>query len=232
MPDRGLREPGSVDRVELAIAPETLVWQDARWLQITFEVDRQAALRHLPPDVARPIPCYARIVVADGTLGGTRVAMAALFAGGRFRLMPRNVLAAAVTDRGADRLPGLLGSGVSEGTVRLERTGQHVVASVAAATGPLVAVTLPGLYAIEPAMLRWDPWLGAGGRDGATVIAETTVLPEIDAAYLSREAAIELAPELSRESAWRQFRNAATISACYAEGTLTLRGPEVQQAWT
>lgn len=228
MPDRGLRESGSVEMVELATAPQTLVWQDARWLQVTFEVDRQAALRHLPPDIARPIPCYARIVVADGMLGGTRVALAALLAGGRFRMMPRNVLAAAVTEGGADRVRGLLGSGVSEGTVRLERTGQHVVASVA----PLVAVTLPGLYAIEPAMLRWDPWLGAGGRDGATVIAETTVLPEIDAAYLSREAAIELAPELSRESAWRQFRNAATISACYAEGTLTLRGPEVQQAWT
>ena len=232
MPDRGLLDLNSVGPTELAPTPEAFVFERARWLQVTFEVARAAALRRLPPDVTRPIPCYGRLVVVDGSLGTKRVGLAALLAGGRFRMMPRNVLVEAVVDGDASAMRGLLGAGVSEGRVRLERSGQRAAAEVGRGGAGLATATLPGLYAIEPTMLRWDAWLGVGERGGATVISESVVTPEFDTAYLSKDATFDPVRALSPESPWRQFRNLTTISACYAEGTFVLRGPDVQQPWT
>ena len=222
----------SVEPAELAPAPEDLVFERARWLQVTFEVARAAALRRLPPDVTRPIPCYGRLVVVDGSVGDGRVGLAALLAGGRFRLMPRNVLVEAVVDGAPVEISRLLGAGASEGTVRLERSGQRAAAEISRHDAPLATATLPGLYAIEPTMLRWDPWLGVGTRAGTTVISESAVTPEFDAAYLSKDATFDPHRALLPESPWRQFRNLTTISASYAEGTFTLRGPDVQQPWS
>lgn len=229
MPDRGLLDLNSVEPAELALEPEALVFEHARWLQVTFEVARVAALRCLPPDVTRPIPCYGRIIVVDGEVGGSRVALAALLAGGRFRMMPRNVLVEVVVDGPAAAVRRLLGAGVSEGRVRLERSGQRAAGEVSRGGAAVAMATLPALYVIEPAMLRWDPWLGLGNRDGVTVISESIPAPEIEAAYLSKNAASEPSAELPPDSPWRQLRNLTTVSACYAEGTFALRGPDVQQ---
>lgn len=232
MPDRGLLDLNSVEPAELAPAPEAFVFERARWLQVTFEVARAAALRRLPPDVTRPIPCYGRLLVIDGSLGGRRAGLAALLAGGRFRMMPRNVLVEVVVDGPPGEIRRLLGTGVSEGTVRLERSGQRAAAEISRRGALLATATLPGLYAIEPTMLRWDPWLGVGASAGATVISESVVSPEFEAAYLSKDAAFDPDRALSPESPWRQFRNLTTISASYGEGTFALRGPDVQQPWS
>ncbi|WBL36157.1 hypothetical protein O0235_00610 [Tepidiforma flava] len=63
MPDRGTLAIDGLAPAEFDAGPLEL---RGRWLQLTFEVDRDAALRWMPADVTRPIPCYARLLVAEG----------------------------------------------------------------------------------------------------------------------------------------------------------------------
>ena len=127
---------------------------------------------------------------------------------------------------------GSFGSGTRSGKVELRREGQRIEAAVSDAAGLLATVVLPDAYAIDPSMLRWDAMVALAREGGAPVIAELTPAPTITAAFLSKGATIEVAPELPRDHRWRALRSLGTVSACYAEGTLNLGEPAVQQAWT
>ena len=63
-----------------------------------------------------------------------------------------------------DAVAGAFGSPYVSGAVEIAREGASLTATVRDGDGPLVAeVTLPALRAIDPAMLRWDAWLGFAG---------------------------------------------------------------------
>jgi hypothetical protein len=231
MPDRGLLEPGAIVTAAL-VGPHPAPWTltGARWAQVTFEVEREAAMARIPGDVSRPVPCYARLFLvdaADSPAGPLR--MAALMLGGRFRMLPKNVLVDAVVDGPAAAAAGAFGAPFRAGAVTLTRDGARLEAVVADESGELARVTLPALYAVDAAMLRWDAWLGYVDHDGAPGIVEYGPQPEPREAFLSKGATVETPAALPRGHAWRALKSIGTITACYEEGTLTLSEPVFQQ---
>jgi hypothetical protein len=129
--------------------------------QLTFEVNREAALGFMPCDVSRPVPCYARLIVVDAQASPAGpVRIAALFVGGRYRMMPRNMLVEAIVDGDVDVVAAALGSPYRAGTVTLERTDSQLAAGVASSEGQLARLALPALSA-GSRMLRWDPGSGS-----------------------------------------------------------------------
>ncbi|MCC7364540.1 MAG: hypothetical protein IT303_09220 [Dehalococcoidia bacterium] len=224
MPDRGLLDVGAVAAGQLAPG-ERAPWRlaGARWAQITFEVAQQAALAMLPPDTTRPIPTYARLFVLDAPespAGPFR--LAALLVGARYRMLPRNVLVDGIVEGPVEAVAAAYGGPFRAGTVALQREGPRLTAEVAAAEGPLAAMTLPALYATEPGMLRWDAWLGFASTEGRTGLVEFVPQQGEVQAWLSKGASVEMAPGLPREHRWRTFRDLLTISACYVEGEVEL----------
>ncbi|MBI2755446.1 MAG: acetoacetate decarboxylase family protein, partial [Chloroflexi bacterium] len=128
MPQFGLKtkeQIGPAAPVNLEAFPP-LPWKlsGARVAQVTFEVDLDATLELLPEQISRPVPPYARIIVAsysDTPLGP--YAEALLLLGSRFRMEPKNYVIAAVVTSEAARAAyeGLYGTPTSLGTVSLVR---------------------------------------------------------------------------------------------------------------
>jgi hypothetical protein len=143
--------------------------------------------------------------------------------------MAKNVLVDALVDGDAAAAAGAFGGPFRAGSVSLEREGQRLVCTVGDGAGPLATLVLPALRAIDPAMLRWDPWLGYQAHEGVPRLVEYAPQPGPTEAFLSKGATLEIAPGLPRGHRWRAFRNLLTISACYEEGELTLGAPVVQQ---
>ncbi|WP_322818645.1 hypothetical protein [Tepidiforma sp.] len=219
MPDRGLRTieglaPEGFDAGPLVI--------EGRWLQLTFEVDRDAALRWMPVDVTRPIPCYGRLLVVLGEGERGRLEFAVLSVGGRFRMIPRNVLVEAVSV-GSARLPALWGP-LRSGEVDVGRVGEDFAVQISREGKLLVEASFPRPYAIDPAMLRWDGWVVYASEGGRDVLAEAPVEVGATAAWLSKGAAMTPARGLDRADPWYQLRTLLPISACMAEGRLAI-GP-------
>lgn len=235
MPDRGRLTANDIAAGPLLAEGELAApWRltGARWLQVTFEVDREALLDSLPEDVNRPVPPYARLFVleAEGTPAGP-LRLAALLANGRFRMLPHNVLVEGIAEGAAREVAQAFGAPWRAGYSTLERETGGISASVAGEDGQeLCRVQLPAPRAIDAAMLRWDPWLGYAGPGDNIDLVEYQLHPEITQAYLSKGATIEMAASLPGGNVWRRFRNLNTISACYCEGSLTISAPEVLQA--
>lgn len=230
MPDRGLLERSTIAAVALGgrlPAPWTLT--GARWAQITYEVGQQAALGRLPSEATRPVPCYARLLVleADGSSAGP-LRLAALTTGGRYQLMAKNVLTDVLVDGPAADFSATFGGPCREGTVSILRHGDAVTCTVADSGDHLATLTLPALRSVDPAMLRWDPWLGFAAGDSSVKLVEVGFQPELAVAFLSKGAALETPTTLPRTHLWRSYRNLNTISACYAEGSVVLAAPVAQ----
>lgn len=219
MPDRGLRSVEGLAPAGFDAGPLVI---DGRWLQLTFEVDRDAALRWMPADVTRPIPCYGRLLVALGEGERGRLEFAVLSVGGRFRMMPRNVLVEAVSV-GGTRLPALWGP-LRAGEVEVARVGEDFLVQVRREGKPLVEASFPRPYAVDQSMLRWDGWVVYASEGGRDVLAEAPVEVSATAAWLSKGAAMTPAGGLDRAEPWYQLRTLLPISACMAEGRLAI-GP-------
>lgn len=218
-------ERSTVEATTLGNGVGPLVLEHARWLQVTFEVPRRAALACLPSNVTRPIPCYGRLFAAEGTVNAESVTFGVVMVGCRFMMMPRNTLVTGVASSGV--VSEVLTNGIQPGSVAFDRDGARLQASLLQGASRVAAASLPGLYAVEPSMLRWDPWLAFAEQDGQTVVTEVPVTPEINAAFLSKGATVEPDGALPRNHPVRQLRNLLTISACYAEGTLTFGAPRI-----
>ena len=220
MPDRGQRKIAGVT----ALISDTDSWTlgGARWLQVTFEASRDAVLAALPCDVTRTVPCYARLLIVEAeTSPAGPIKLGALLAGGRYMLQPRNILVQGIADGGLDAVAAAFGSGFAAGGVSLSRDGARATAAIDGAVG----VELPALRAIDPTMLRWDPWIGVATVDGEARLIECALEPAIEHAFLTKDATLESRGD--RGSMWQQFRCLNMVSACYAEGTLALGKREV-----
>jgi hypothetical protein len=232
MPDRGLLERAQIAAGALSgggRAPWTLA--GARWAQLTYEVAQRAALRYLPCDVNRPVPCYARLFVLEAPaspVGSFRLAL--LSVGGRYRMLPKNVVADGIVDGPLEALSKAFGGPLRAGLVSLERSRGRVEARIADAQGELATLHFPALYAVDPAMLRWDPWLAFADDGERLELIEYAAKAGPAEAFLTKGAELETPANLAREHTWRALRNINTVSAAYVEGELTLTAPEVQQA--
>ncbi|MBI2767931.1 MAG: hypothetical protein HYX53_18745 [Chloroflexi bacterium] len=232
MPDRGLLERSAIHAQVLGgthPAPWTLT--GVRWAQLTFEVGREAALATMPADVSRPVPCYARLLVlaAEVSPAGP-LRLAALMTGGRYKMMPKNVLVDAIVDGPADDVAAAFGAPYRSGRISLGQDGSRVVAEISDGELTLGTLMLPAIYAIDPGMLRWDPWLGFTEAGVQLQIVEYGPQVQASEAFLSKGATLETPVALPRTNQWRKLRNINTISASYGQGEITLTAPEVQQA--
>lgn len=224
MPDRGLLNTATIEGCSALDPSRTdMRLTGVRWCQATFEVDKEAVLDILPCEVSRPIPCYARLLVAvaeEGTHGP--MGLAILSAGARSEMMPRNVVVQFVVDGPVAAAQGAFGGQVRPGKIMLERGDAGVAATVSDGDQKLVTVRLPDLRPIDDAMLRWDTWLGwAAGASGPELV-DFAPIAQPQASFLSRKSEVEVDPALPPMNIWRRFRNLNTISACLVEGNLTL----------
>lgn len=230
MPDRGL-----LVAADARVGPVEVNAEEASWalagvtlVQVTFEVSREAALACLPEDVSRPVPCYARLLVFEssrGPFGPMRVA--ALLVGGRHQLLPRNVLVDGLVDGPAEAVTTALGSHFRPGVISIDSGDSQLAFSLDDGDGPLASAHLPALKAIDPSMLRWDPWLALAELDGVTRLVEFSLRPLATEAFLSKGATITPGPDVPPVHLWRQLRNLNTVSACLVEGDLEIVLPRV-----
>lgn len=234
MPDRGRLDPLGIAAGPLLRGEHAAPWVlgGARWAQVTFEVAQAHALAFLPEDLTRPVPAYARVIILDAPqspVGAFR--LAALLVGGRFRLMPRNMLVQAVVDGPVQKFAAAFGAPFIAGSVAFDFQRDAVRALVFGGDGQLAAFELPELRAVDPALLRWDPWLGFAGPGDNIDLVEYRLEPEIDQAWLSKQAQVNAASATATGSSpWSRLRSVNLISSCVCQGTLTLTVPEVLQA--
>lgn len=233
MPDRGRLDPLGITAGPLLRGEHAAPWVlgGARWAQVTFEVGQAEALAYLPEDLTRPVPAYARIVVIDAPdspAGPFR--LAALLVGGRFRLMPRNMLVQGVVDGRLQKLAAAFGAPFVKGAVEVEFGCEAVKAAVTLGGEQIAGIDLHELRAVDSALLRWDPWLGFAGPGDNIDLVEYRLEPRIEQAWLSKQTKLETPASVDPESPWRRLRCVNPISSCVCEGTLTLTVPEVLQA--
>jgi hypothetical protein len=221
MPDRGLRSFDGLSLPELE-PTASLILPDARWLQVTFEVDRDTALSYLPCAVSRPIPTYARVLFVSAA----ELKFAVASAGGRYRMMPRNVVISAVSP--GNLLGATFGSGSTDGIASLVRDGARLEAS-ASINAATFSTTVNSLYAIEPSMLRWDPYLVVGKTETGPELAEVTLTAIPERAFLSKSVTMDAGQDAKNGHPWRRLRSLGLISACYVEGALTFSSPQTQE---
>ncbi|MCZ2109352.1 MAG: hypothetical protein LC118_07280 [Dehalococcoidia bacterium] len=232
MPDRGRLDPSGITAGPLLRGEQAAPWvlRGARWAQVTFEADQAEVLAVLPEDLNRPVPAYARVVVLDApTSPAGPLKMAALLAGGRYRLLPRNVLAEAVVDGPVREVAGAFGAPFVPGSVEAHFGAEGHAASIAVGEVKL-AINLAGLRAVEPALLRWDPWLGFAGPGDNRDLIEYQFEPTISQAWLSGLTKLDMTDGSETGSPWARLQSVNQISSCICEGTLTLTVPEVLQA--
>jgi hypothetical protein len=200
-------------------------------LQITFEASRDAVVAALPCEVTRTVPCYARVVVleAESTPAGP-LRMAALLAGGRYQMQPRNVLVRGIVSGQAARLSGAFGGGFAAGEAQVKREGGRLGATISNDAGEIARIAFPEMRAVDASMLRWDPWLGVAQVGGGPHLVEWTLEPAIEQAFLTKQASIEIDAGLSDGPLWGQLKSLGVISACYAEGTLVFGERTVAEA--
>ncbi|HEX6032031.1 MAG TPA: hypothetical protein VFY90_11420 [Tepidiformaceae bacterium] len=232
MPDRGLLERDAIVAEPLARGgPEGWEMTGVRMAQVTFEMAREPAVAAMPGDVSRPVPCYGRVFLLEAaTSPAGPFRLAALLVGGRYRMMPRNVLVEGIVDGPLKGIASAFGSPFRAGTVAINRDGARLTATVEADEGRLCEVEIPALAAVDPTMLRWDAWLGFARDGDALQLVEYGPQPRASEAFLSKGGRVAMSGSLPRGHRWRQLRNLNTISACYLEGDGALSLPEVQQA--
>jgi hypothetical protein len=242
VPQFGLRTKDQIPpppAVDLSTLPP-LPWAlpGAEVVQVTFEVDLDAALALLPDQLSRTAPPIGRVLVARypaSPIGPFAEALLLLWA--RHRMNPLNyaVAAVATTDAARDALAGLWNVPAVTGELELRRapdpaTGTEDITVRVVAGGPLCELHLPGAYAVEPAMVRYDPLVSvrAAGGDEMEVI-QFSGAATVHEARLAKGAAV-----ICRTDAWAdpwfRLRSLNVISATVALADLERTEPVVQQA--
>lgn len=217
-------------------SPPPLPWTlaNAEVVQVAFEVDLDATLELLPEQLSRPVPPYTRVVVArypDSPVGPYTEALLLLSC--RFRMEPKQYVVDAVVSSEAARAAyaALLGLPVRSGAVSLTRehdaaSGTETITAEIGAGGPLASVRMPGAYAVEPAMVRYDPLLTVrAGAEGAEVV-QFSGAPAVHSARLAKGATLTCRSDAWSDP-WFRLRSLNMISATFAVADLELSAPVV-----
>lgn len=241
MPQFGLKtaeQIGSAAPVELSAFPP-LPWAltGAEVAQLTFEVDLESALELMPQPLARPAPPYARIIVAryqQSPVGPYSEALLLLSV--RYRMEPKNYVVAAVVSSEAARAAyaGIWGLPCTIGTVALRRqrdaaTGTEDITATIATGAPLATLMLPRSYAVEPAMIRYDPLLSVRlAPGGEAEVIQFSGAATVREGRLAKGAAATCQTDAWADP-WFRLRSLNTISATFAAADLELTAPVVQR---
>jgi hypothetical protein len=213
-------------RQQLSTPPETSGYPQLPWklpgvevLQVIIEVDAEAALDHLPTQLTRPVPAYAKLIVARysaSPLGPFAEAMLMVACRSRARWL--QFVAATIIDHShvAEASAKLWSYPREVGTVGLTRLGSQVHASVAGRHGPILDLDLPNIYAVDPAMIRYDVTVTLRtfmGSDPEVLIVSAA--PNVQEGWLAKGARVTY-HNTAPDSPWTRLRNLNTISSTYA----------------
>jgi Acetoacetate decarboxylase (ADC) len=191
----------------------------AEVLQVVFEVDNEAALDHLPAQLTRPVPAYAKLIVTrypESPMGA--FAGAALMVACRNRARWLQFIAATIVDQPqiANATAALWSQPGEMGMVTLMRTGNHVHASLARDAGPILDIDLPNIYAVDPAMIRYDVTVTLRAQKGsAPEVLIVSAAPDVRDGWLAKGAEVTY-HDTAADSPWVRLRNLNTISSTYA----------------
>lgn len=239
MPQFGLK---ALERTVPAGPPANmppLPWRfaGAEVMQVTYEVDLEATLALLPTALARPVPPYARLIVSripDSPFGPFSEALLLLAC--RYRMEPKQYPVACVVTSAAarDAFAALWGIDAQVGAVELRRerdaaAGTETITASVAAAGPLVSARLPAAYAIEPAMIRYDPFVSVRLNEGGEAeVFQFSGAPVVHEARLAKGAAVTCQTDAWADP-WFRLRSLNAISATFAVADLERTAPAVQQ---
>lgn len=237
MPQFGLKE---IEAIAAAAEPgrfPALPWAlpGARVIQVTFEVDLDAALELLPRQLSRPVPPYARILVAqypDSPLGPYREAL--LLLASRIAMLPKNYVVSAVVTNDAVReaYAALWSLSARTGDVSVEREqtpdGESIVATIEA-DAPLATLLLPDAYAVEPGMIRYDPLVSVRVGSDEPEVFQFSGAPTVHEARLAKGAMLTCRTDAWSDP-WFRLRSLNMISASSTVAGMELTAPVVQAA--
>lgn len=238
MPQSGLKTPEQIGEAPVtdleSFPPLPWALPRAEVVQVTFEVDLDAALALLPEQLTRPVPPYARIIVsryAASPVGPYSEALLLLAA--RFAMLPRNYVVAAVvsTDAARDAYRDIWSLPVSTGSIDLQRTpgasGSETIRAAVVSRLPLATIELPDAYAVEPGMIRYDPLVSVRVRQGEAEVIQFSGAPAVQEARLAKGATVNLHAD-DWSDPWFRLRSLNMISASFAVADLEMTEPVVQ----
>jgi hypothetical protein len=95
-----------------------------------------------------------------------------------------------------------------------------VQSSLAGSQGPILDIDLPNVYAVDPAMIRYDVTVtlrAYRGRDPDVLIV--SALPDVQEGWLAKGAQVTY-HDTAADNPWVRLRNLNTISSTYARVNL------------
>jgi len=241
MPVYGQRTAETIGRrqeADLSQFPE-LPWTfpGAEVVRTTFEIDVDACEEMLAANLARISPPIGHIVVArypESPLGP--FSEATLFINCRFRLEPKVFpVAQVVTSEAARRAYRAIWDLPAEvGRVELTRernaaAGTEDITATIAAETPLTTIHLPNAYAVEPAMIRYDPSINVQvNAEGELEVFQFSGVPHVHEARLAKGASVVCNTD-AWSNPWFRLRSLNMVAATFAIADLQLVAPVVQQ---
>jgi hypothetical protein len=202
-----------------AFPPPPWKLPEAEVLQVTIEVDTEAALDYLPEQLTRPVPAYAKLIVArypDSPMGP--FTEAALMVACRHRARWLQCVATAVVDQPqlGTASAAIWSYPRQGGTITLARTGNQVRGTVAERSQPILEIELPNVYAVDPAMIRYDITVTLRASKGkAPEVLIVSAPPDPKEGWLAKGAKV-IYHDIPPDSPWSRLRNLNTISSTYA----------------
>jgi hypothetical protein len=220
----------TAERLPFISPPDNSAYLQPPWklpaaevLQVVIEVDAEAALDHLPAQLTRPVPAYAKLIVArypESPMGA--FAEGALMVACRNRVRWLQFVAATIVDQPqvANATAALWSYPREVGTVSLARTGNHVHALLARDAGPILDIELPNIYAVDPAMIRYDVTVTLRAyKGGDPEVLIVSAPPDVQEGWLAKGAQVTY-HDAAADSPWLRLRNINTISSTYARVNL------------
>jgi len=225
-PGRASHQKYAIELPAERVAYPPLPWKcaGASFINVFFEVRKEALLDRLPPEYNRSSPAYCRLCVIDNPdspIGKFRDAFLAL--GCRLNMMPASFVAASIADNARARAAGIAERGYPSalGAIEFEHDARHARALVSDDRGPLIEVMLPVLQAIEPGRLAYDHVDSIRtADDGKTGLLVTAPDFTIERAAICKNARIEY-PRERPDTVWQALDCRNVVSAQVVTGTRT-----------
>lgn len=215
-----------------ASAASNLPWKvpGATAQMVTFEVDVQATLDHLPDILSRPAPPYVRLMLVDypaSPIGAYREAM--LLISCRYMMLPRQYVAASIvtSEAARDATQANWNYQSEVGQIEMTREGSRFTATVKAPNGLTISVDSQDAQETGNAVIRYDPIVvvRAGDEGGSPGLAAIWADPDaVHEAWLARDTTVSYSGG-DRQGPWWKLRSLNPITSTIAVQDMEIGEP-------